>query len=759
MDHGTDARDILSGKVVPLKRGFVPMVSRSAKDIAEGMGIKAGLQKERSFFERHPAYRNFTDRCGTACLTRILSNMLFSAIKSHLPAIKSQLSLTAQSTEQQLRDLGDPVDPSKPSEQGQLLLRLLNRFAQNFCDMLEGRVHADAGSDLLVDELFGGARLAEIVRTRFNQWTAEWEILMDESLRDEEILMALRNSAGTRTAVFIPQQAFESLARRQIAQLKDLGRRFADEIYDELRRVAERCEPPQLHRFGELREKAVEIVQGLLQKSFLPTVDMIDRLVDFELSHINTSHPDFIGPERALELVLTAEESQEMEYLDDQNPTHQLENGPHPSRRRRPSIRGAEHGILAFRDEDVGNGLESMDPAGLVEEVDTIQPNVSNNWEPTRKSYRRNDGKRSASASGMKRREKPHDSPTTASGGANTSNAQDASNALPNDVIWAMNRLGVEADNSRSPSSPRSGNASRRDNAKGASSRGAGGLFGNLIRQRSQSNVYSRVPARQGDALDASSRTGRRDARRPPSSGATIGDQEGDGVEYFDEGENNALNTLDGAVYDPVTAQEDVRVRFGPRIVHEMLADTFYESSLSTGWTGGLGPMRRIGGVNSPFVELPRPSMHASRQQNIIAGGIGGGTMARGMSAGSYAPPILHGASPSARFAIEKKWSNSLHATSKEVDFAQSALAETSAPNAGVSLLVVPPKPLPENITPSDLLANEKERREIQIIRLLLTSYLAIVRKNYTVSINILYYPGNCGYSFCSYEISLYLSH
>ena len=106
--------------------------------------------------------------------------------------------------------------------------------------------------------------MQEIVRTRFNQWTAEWEVLMDSQLRDEEILMALRNSAGPRTALFIPEQAFASLVRRQIVQLKDLGRRFADEIYDELRRIGEKCEPPQLYRFGELREKAVEVVQEAL---------------------------------------------------------------------------------------------------------------------------------------------------------------------------------------------------------------------------------------------------------------------------------------------------------------------------------------------------------------------------------------------------------------------------------------------------------------------------------------------------------------
>jgi hypothetical protein len=43
--------------------------------------------------------------------------------------------------------------------QGQLLLKLLSRFASNFCDMTDGRVHADDADDLLTEQMFGGARM------------------------------------------------------------------------------------------------------------------------------------------------------------------------------------------------------------------------------------------------------------------------------------------------------------------------------------------------------------------------------------------------------------------------------------------------------------------------------------------------------------------------------------------------------------------------------------------------------------------------
>jgi hypothetical protein len=57
--------------------------------------------------------------------------MLFLAIRAHLPSLRSQLVLTSQSVEQQLRELGDPVDTADPKEQGHLLLKLLSCVRAN----------------------------------------------------------------------------------------------------------------------------------------------------------------------------------------------------------------------------------------------------------------------------------------------------------------------------------------------------------------------------------------------------------------------------------------------------------------------------------------------------------------------------------------------------------------------------------------------------------------------------------------------------
>ncbi len=52
MDEGTDARDVLENRLLPLRRGYVGVVNRSQKDIEGRKDIKAAVESERKFFLR-----------------------------------------------------------------------------------------------------------------------------------------------------------------------------------------------------------------------------------------------------------------------------------------------------------------------------------------------------------------------------------------------------------------------------------------------------------------------------------------------------------------------------------------------------------------------------------------------------------------------------------------------------------------------------------------------------------------------------------
>ena len=73
MDAGTNANDILTGRIYPLKLGFIGVVNRSQQDINVEKTMAAALESEKEFFINHPAYRNIAHKQGTKYLAKTLN--------------------------------------------------------------------------------------------------------------------------------------------------------------------------------------------------------------------------------------------------------------------------------------------------------------------------------------------------------------------------------------------------------------------------------------------------------------------------------------------------------------------------------------------------------------------------------------------------------------------------------------------------------------------------------------------------------------
>ncbi len=73
MDAGTNALDVLTGRVYPLKLGFIGVVNRSQQDINGKKSLGDALESETEFFRNHPAYRNISHKNGTKYLAKTLN--------------------------------------------------------------------------------------------------------------------------------------------------------------------------------------------------------------------------------------------------------------------------------------------------------------------------------------------------------------------------------------------------------------------------------------------------------------------------------------------------------------------------------------------------------------------------------------------------------------------------------------------------------------------------------------------------------------
>jgi dynamin 1-like protein len=84
MDAGTNSADILTGRVYPLKLGFIGVVNRSQQDINVEKPMQEALETETEFFKNHPAYRNLAHKNGTKYLAKTLNQVRVCGFKRFL---------------------------------------------------------------------------------------------------------------------------------------------------------------------------------------------------------------------------------------------------------------------------------------------------------------------------------------------------------------------------------------------------------------------------------------------------------------------------------------------------------------------------------------------------------------------------------------------------------------------------------------------------------------------------------------------------
>ncbi|TYI25675.1 hypothetical protein ES332_A05G066400v1 [Gossypium tomentosum] len=295
MDRGTNACNFLLGKVVPLKLGYVGVVNRCQEDINKNRSIQEALAYEEQFFHDHPVYNSVSNHCGIPQLAKKLNQILEQHIRKDLPRLKAVLNSRMHAAMKELQTYGDVVESK--AEQGAALLHILRRYCDDFSAMVDGK-----SPDMSTKELFGGARIHYLFQSMFVKLLEEVDPC--EKLTDEDIVYALRNSSGLRNVLFVPEVPFEVLVRRQIAQLSDPCHQCLWIVYDELIKICQACESTGLKRFPSLRRHINDVVRKFLDAAAKPAETMIRNLIEMEMDYINSSHPSFIGGNKAVELAV-----------------------------------------------------------------------------------------------------------------------------------------------------------------------------------------------------------------------------------------------------------------------------------------------------------------------------------------------------------------------------------------------------------------------------------------------------------------------
>uniref|UniRef100_A0A8C1GDW4 Dynamin-1-like protein n=1 Tax=Cyprinus carpio TaxID=7962 RepID=A0A8C1GDW4_CYPCA len=282
MDAGTDAMDVLMGRVIPVKLGLIGVVNRSQLDINNKKSVVDSIRDEHAFLQKK--YPSLANRNGTKYLARTLNRLLMHHIRDCLPELKTRINVLAAQYQSLLGSYGEPVEDMSAT-----LLQIITKFATEYCNTIEG-----TAKYIETAELCGGARICYIFHETFGRTLESVDPL--GGLTTIDVLTAIRNATGPRPALFVPEVSFELLVKRQVKRLEEPSLRCVELVHEEMQRIIQHCSnysTQELLRFPKLHDAIVEVVTSLLRKRLPVTNEMVHNLVAIELAYINTKHPDF----------------------------------------------------------------------------------------------------------------------------------------------------------------------------------------------------------------------------------------------------------------------------------------------------------------------------------------------------------------------------------------------------------------------------------------------------------------------------------
>jgi dynamin 1-like protein len=160
---------------------------------------------------------------------------------------------------------------------------------------------AGRNDDLNTHNLEGGARIHYVLQDIFVRGLQSLD--PTEAMSEEDIRTAIQNAAGTRGTLLLPEEPFEVLVKQAIKKMNDPCLKAARIVHDELNRISSALlKTHQLSRYPRLASAIETATREFLSEGLDPAEAMIGSLVDCQLAHINTTHPDFVGGSVAMRL-------------------------------------------------------------------------------------------------------------------------------------------------------------------------------------------------------------------------------------------------------------------------------------------------------------------------------------------------------------------------------------------------------------------------------------------------------------------------
>jgi hypothetical protein len=312
MDEGTNAKDMLLGKVIPLKLGYVGVKGRSQADVNKMMTVKEALEKERNWFATHKIYSSLpAGYTGTTGLITKLTTVMYKHIRRIMPSIVEEIDFKHRECEEQIKELGVPL-PVETREKKMLLWKLISKFSDKFKMSIEGTYNPQ---EKVSKDLLAGAK----VKLRFNDLYLKKmapTYSASRRIKDAEILRAIRLHTGDSLPGFISCDAFLSLINPLLQSLEEPALSALDEVHSIMEQVAIQYINETFSRFPNFLTECTDGALEVIAEEKKKTKFLIDSILQTYIGYNYTKAPEFISatmPKDAKQHIESEKKKEELE--------------------------------------------------------------------------------------------------------------------------------------------------------------------------------------------------------------------------------------------------------------------------------------------------------------------------------------------------------------------------------------------------------------------------------------------------------------
>lgn len=274
MDRGTDARDILDGKSVSLRNGWVAVVNRGQGDLNEKMSMQRARDNEMAFFKGERSLYNGCTNVGTDFLSNKLSQHLIRAIQLQLPKITSSIDSGIIALRKEVDAMGGQQVATRGG-----MIHLILTLCRQFEDAFSKAVDGGKG---------GGERILQVFENKLSQSVRTLDF--SQMLESSNVERVVSEADGYQPHLVAPEMGYRRLLKDCLIKFKEPGEQAVEEVHAILRQIVgmvlNSSDCMALQRYTVLQREIATVAAASLEKMKEDARTMVGKMVEMERSYL-----------------------------------------------------------------------------------------------------------------------------------------------------------------------------------------------------------------------------------------------------------------------------------------------------------------------------------------------------------------------------------------------------------------------------------------------------------------------------------------